>query len=149
MQKRWFERIIAKEGLIILGLAVILYFSSLLLQNAPIVLPRYRLEFANGEVCLININPEIRNDFNYNQFLSRAYSPSPKLVDKRIREFIRTANIKSPLENSKYINPNQIYLSKIYSCFMGGLFILKVAIAYFILLLVRFIAWAVGRLKRG
>lgn len=141
------KRIIAKEGLIILGLAVILYFSLLVLQNIPVGLPKYRLEFANGEIYSISINPEIRNDSDYNRFLAQAHNPSQKLVDKRIQEFIRTANIQSPLKSSKYINSNQVNISKIYSYFIGRLFILKLAFVYLILLLIRFINWAVRKLK--
>jgi len=142
-----FKRIIAKEGLIVLGLAVILYFSLLILQNVPVALPKYRLEFANGEICYININPEIRNHPDYNRFLAQAYNPPQKLVDKRIKEFIRTANIQSSLRNSRYINANQVYISERYSYFIGGLFILKLAIVYLVLLLIRFISWAVRKLK--
>jgi len=142
-----FKRIIAKEGLIILGLAVILYFSLLVLQNVPVGLPKYRLVFANGETCSISINPEIRNGSNYSRFLAQVYSPSQKLIDRRIKEFIRMANIQSPLKSSEYINSSQVNISKIYSHFIGQLFILKLVFVYLVLLLARFISWAVRKLK--
>ena len=104
MGKRTIKRIIAKEGLIILGLAVVLYILILLLQNVPVALPKYRLEFANGEMRTININPEIHNDYNYKRLLEETYNPPPKLIEKRIKEFIRAVNIKSALKSSKCIN---------------------------------------------
>lgn len=148
MDKKKIKRVIAKEGLIILGLSVVLYFFILLLQNVPVALPKYRLEFANGEIHAININPEIRNDSNYKRLLQEAYNPTPKLIAKRINEFIRAMNIESALKSSKCINSNQIYISKLYSNLLGVLFILKLAIAYFILLFARFIIWAVSALRR-
>ncbi|MBU0548687.1 MAG: hypothetical protein KJ710_05720 [Candidatus Omnitrophica bacterium] len=146
MDKKMIKRIIAREGLIILGLSVALYFFVLLFQNVPVALPKYRLEFTNGEIHTININPEIRNDPNYKRLLRETYNPTPKLIDKCTKEFIRATNIKSALKSSKCINFNQIYISKLYSYFFGILFIFKLAIAYLVLLLVRFIIWAVRAL---
>ncbi len=142
------KRIIAREGLIVLGLAVVLYFLiHLFLQNVPVALPKYRLEFANGEVYTISINPEIRNDSNYKKLLEETYNPSPKLIEKRIKEFTRIRGIKSALKSSSCTNSNQIYISKLYSQFLGVLFILKLAIAYLVLLFLRFIIWAVRILQ--
>lgn len=142
------KRIIAREGLIILGLAVVLYlFIFLFLQNVPVALPKYRLEFANGEIHTININPDIRNDSNYKKLLEETYNPPPKLIEKRIKEFIRAGNIKSVLKSLSCINSNQIYISKLYSYLLGVTFILKLAIVYLILLFVRFIIWALRTLK--
>jgi len=142
------KRIIAREGLIILGLAVVLYlFIFLFLQNVPVALPKYRLEFANGEIHTININPDIRNDSNYKKLLEETYNPPPKLIEKRIKEFIRAGNIKSTLKSSNCINSNQIYISKLYSYLLGVTFILKLAIAYLILLFARFIIWALRTLR--
>ena len=124
-----------------------MYLFVLLLQNVPVALPKYRLEFANGEVHAISINPEIRNDSNYKKLLGEAYNPSPKLIEKRIKEFIRAGNVKSVLKSSKCINSNQIYISKLYSYLLGVTFILKLAIAYLILLFARFIIWALRTLK--
>jgi len=147
MNKQKIKWIIAREGLIILGLSAVLYLLLLLFKNVPVALPQYRLEFANGEICTININPELNNDSNYNRLLEAAYSPPPKLVEKRIKEFIRAGNIKSTLKSSALINSNQIYISKLYSNLLGVMFIFKLAIAYLILLLFRFIIWAARILK--
>ena len=147
MYTKKIKRIIAREGLIILGLSVVLYLFIFLLKNVPVALPRYRLEFANGEICAININPELSNDSNYNRLLEEAYNPPPKLIEKRIKEFIRAGNIKSALKSSTRINSSQIYISKLYSKLLGVIFILKLAIVYLILLFARFIIWAVRTLR--
>ena len=149
MDKKKIKRIIAREGLITLGLAVVLYLLiRLFLQNVPVALPKYRLEFANGEIHTININPEIRNDSNYKKLLEETYNPPPKLIEKRIKEFTKIRDVKSVLKSSSCINSNQIYMSKLYSHFLGGLFILKLAIAYLVLLFFRSIIWAIRILKR-
>jgi len=147
MDTKKIKRIIAREGLIILGLSVALYLFIFLLKNAPVALPRYRLEFANGEICTININPALNNDANYNRLLEEAYNPSPKLIEKRIKEFIRAGNIRSALKSSTRINSIQIYISKLYSKLLGVVFVLKLVIVYLILLLARFIIWALRTLR--
>ena len=148
MDKKKIKRIIAKEGLITLGLAIVLYLLIVLFfQNVPVTLPKYRLEFANQEVYIISINPEIRNDSNYKKLLEEAHNPPPKLIEKRIQEFIRAGNVKSALKSSSCINSGQIYISKLYSYLLGITFILKLAIAYLILLFIRFVIWAVRKLN--
>jgi len=143
------KRIIAKEGLIILGLSIVLYFFIFLfLQNVPVALPKYRLEFANGGIYTIIINPEIRNDSDYKKLLEEAYNPPPKLIEKRIKEFTRAGNIKSVLKSSSCINSHQVYISKLYSYLLGVTFILKLAIIYLILLFARFTIWALRTLKK-
>lgn len=152
MNKKSINRVIAREGLIILILSVVLYLSIFLFfKNVPVTLLKYRLEFANGEIHTININPEIRNDSNYKRLLEEAYNPPVKLIEKRIKEFTRAENIRARLKSSKCINSNQIYISKIYSYLLGMTFILKLAIVYLILLFVRFIIWSLRILneKKG
>ncbi len=141
--------IIAKEGLIVIGLAVVIYlFISFVLQKVPVALPKYRLEFANGEIHTIKINPEIRNDYDYKKLLEEAYNPPPKFVERRVKEFIKAGNIKSTLNSSRCVNLNLVYLSKLYSRFLGVPFILRLAIVYIILLCVRFIFWAMKTLRK-
>jgi len=148
MYKKKIKRIIAREGLIIIGLAVVSYIAvSLFFKNIPIELPRYRLEFANGEAHTITINPEIRNDSNYKKLLDEAYNPTPKFVEQRIKEFVKSENIRSPLINQSLINSNQTHISKLYSYVLGLTFIFKLAIVYLVLLLLRFIIWAIKTLR--
>jgi hypothetical protein len=135
--------LLARESLIILGLAVILYILvTFFLQNVTIVLPKYRLEFANGEAHAINIFPEINNNYNYRRLLEIAYNPPPKLIDKRIKEFIKAENIKSALKSYSLINSKQVYISRLYSRLLGVTFLLKLLLIYLVLSLIRFIIWA-------
>jgi len=150
MGKLKIKWIIAKEGLIILGLAVALYFlTAFFLKHMPVVLPEYKLEFTNGQTYTIVINPQIRNDANYRKFLKEAYNPPPKLIEQRIKEFTRSRNIKSALKSSSCINTIQVYLSKLYSDLINVTFVLKLAVVYLALLLLRFIFWALRILKGG
>jgi len=147
MNKKTVKRIIGKEGLIVLGLAIVLYLFILLLQNIPVALPRYKLEFADGGIYTININPEIRNNSDYKKLLKEIYNPSSQLINKRIKEFTKTTNIKSALKSFRCINTNQIRISELYSYLIGVLFIIKLAIMYLFLLLARFIVWAIKTQK--
>lgn len=138
-------KIIAREGLIIAGLAIVLYFlTSIFLQNVPVAYPKYKLEFANGEIHVIYIFPEIRNNPNYRKLLEETHSPSPKFIQKRIKEYIKAENIKPALKSSVCINSNQIYISRLYSRLLGITFVLKLFIIYLVLLPIRFIIWALG-----
>jgi len=137
------KTMVAKEGLIILLLSLVLYFLvTFFLQNIPVILPRYRLEFTNGEVHTINIFPEINNSYNYSRLLEEAYNPSPSLVEKRIKEFIRSENIKPALQGKVYVNSYQVYISRLYSRLIGLTFVLKLIIIYALLLFIRFIIWS-------
>jgi hypothetical protein len=147
MSRKKIKWIIAREGLIFIGLGIILYFLMLFLQNIPVVLPKYRLEFTNGQMHSIMINPEIRNDSNYKRLLREVHNPSPKLIEKRIREFMQMENIKSSLKQAKCINSTQLYVSELYSFILGIPFIFKVFVIYLFLLFFRFILWAIKILK--
>jgi len=147
MDMKKIKWIIAREGLIVLGLAVVLYLLVIFFQNVPVALPQYRLEFANGSAYTISINPKLRNDYNYKNLLKETYLPSQQLIKERVKEFISLARIKSPLKSARCVNAIQIKVSKLYSQFFGVLFIFRVFIIYFILLLLRFIFWSVRILK--
>jgi len=141
---------VAKEGLIILLLSLALYFSvAFFLQNIPIILPRYRLEFINGEVHTINIFPEINNSYNYRRLLEEAHNPPPSLVERRIKKFIKSENIKPALQSKIYINSYQVYISRLYSRLIGLTFVLKLIIIYVLLLFIRFIIWSSGILLKS
>lgn len=137
------KRIIAKEALVILGLAGFLYILvHFFLQNVPIALPKYKLDFGNGETYNLDIIPQIRNYSDYNEFLEVAYNPPPKVVEKRVKEFMKVMNIRSQLKSARLINSKQLYLSKAYSRFVGVSFIVKLLFLYLFLLLIRFVVWA-------
>ncbi|MDD3988156.1 MAG: hypothetical protein PHS12_00555 [Candidatus Omnitrophica bacterium] len=143
------KRIIAKEALVILGITVCLYILiHFFLQNVPIALPRYKLDFANGETHSLDIIPQIRSYSDYRQFLETAYNPPPKVVEKRVKEFVKVLNIRSQLRGTRLINSRQVYFSRLYSRFIGVGFIVKLIFVYLFLLLIRFMVWALRVLLR-
>jgi hypothetical protein len=147
MNKKQINWIIAKEGLIIIGLAIVLYLLMRVFSQIPIVFPRYQLEFVNGETHTINIYPEIRSGYNSKEIMDAALNPTPKVIAKRIKEFMDTAGIKSALKEPRCVNRGAVYGSKVLVRFLNKPFVLKLFILYLILLLGRFIIWAVRKLK--
>ncbi len=142
------NKIIAKEGLIVIGLAIVLYAVLHFLPEIPVVFPKYKLEFLNGETYTIKVYPEIRNGYNSNEVIEDALNPPPKLIEKRIKEFTDTAHIKSGLKGSRYVNSTAVYWYKLFISFFGKFFVLKVLIVYLVLLLIRFIVWALRTLRK-
>jgi hypothetical protein len=141
---RW---ILAKEGLILLASAVVIYVALLFLRDIPVVYPKYRLEFENGDVRTIYIRPEIRNDFDYKRLLREVHNPEPGLINKRIEEYRRMEGISPSLKEAKCVNTAALGISELYSSLLGVMFIFKVLIVYGMILTVRFIAWSSKALK--
>jgi len=151
MNKRNFEFLIAREGLILIGIAVILYFlTSLMSQNIRIIYPKYRAEFANGKAYIVEIYPEIDYSkvFNPKAFLKEVHDPEEKLISRRIEEFRKKAGISGPLKDARCANSVQLYFFKAYSAFLSLPLLVKVFFAYLFLALLRFILWALKTLKR-
>lgn len=143
---RKIKRIIAKEGLIFIVIAIILYLIFLYLgPNIPVVVPKYRLTFASGENYTIDIHPEISyaDVSTPKKFLKTVQNPTEKIVSKRIQEFIKLKNIKSPLKESICINSRILSLSNAAYSFLTLNLFLKTLIIYFFFLFIRFIIWAV------
>lgn len=143
------DKIIAREGLIILALGIVLYFSSsFLCRHIAAVFPKYRAEFANGKAYTIDIYPDYYYSTDSKSELRRFFHPNEKVVQKRINELTKRENINSPLKETKLINSKQLYLSEqLFNLLSLNLFI-KVAILYFLLAIIRFIIWAVRILKK-
>ncbi|MBU0503520.1 MAG: hypothetical protein ABH882_03780 [Candidatus Omnitrophota bacterium] len=148
MDKKKIKRIIAREGLIIIGLVIVLYAILRFLPAIPVVFPKYQLEFINGETYTINIYPEILSGYNTKEIMKEALNPPPKLIEKRVKEFIDIARIKSELKESRFVNSNAVYRSELSTSFFGKVFIVKVFILYLILFPIRFIGWALRTLLR-
>ncbi|MFH1397278.1 MAG: hypothetical protein ABIH27_01835 [Candidatus Omnitrophota bacterium] len=146
MDNQKIKRIIAREGLIIMGLVVILYAILRFLPTVPVVFPKYKLEFQSGETYTINIYPEIRSGFNTKEIMKEALNPPPKLIEKRIKEFMDTVRIKSELKESSYVNSNAVYRSELAAYFFSKVFIVKILILYLILFPIRFVGWALRTL---
>lgn len=143
------NKIIAKEGLIIIGLALILYAILHFLPEMPVVYPKYKLEFVNGETYTIKIHPEIRNGLNSNEIIEATLNPPLKIIEERVKEFTEAAHIKSKLKSLSYVNSAAVRFYKFFFSFFGKFFALKVLIAYSILLLIRFVTWSLRTLKRN
>lgn len=147
MDKKKIKQIIAKEGLIIIGLAIVLYAILRFIPAMPVVFPKYKLEFVSGEKYTIEIYPEIRSGYDSKEIMKEAFNPPPRLIEKRIKEFIDTAHIKSELKDSSCINLNAIYRSELSVFFFGKVFIVKIFIIYLIFFPIRFILWALRTLR--
>lgn len=151
MFKNQIRRIIAKEGLIFIAVAIILYFVfSGLGANMPVVVPKYKVIFTNGEVYAIDIQPEIsyKNVTLPKNFIKTVQNPPSKLISKRIQEFAKLKNIRSSVREARCINSKILYLSgAFYSFLMSSLF-LKTIFVYLFFLLIRYIIWAVKVLSK-
>lgn len=137
--------IIAREALILIALAVMLHGLLSFLQNTAVVLPQYRLEFADGRSRTIIIHPQIRNDYDFKRLLQESHHPPPKLVEKRVKEFIKREKIKSRLKSVTCVNSKALFLSGLYSSLFGINFLYKLAAVYIALMLLRFILWVRGK----
>jgi len=146
------KKILAKEGLILILVGVLVYLSfSFLLQKAPVVYPKYKVKFANSQIYTIDIYPDINYSkvFNSRSFLQSIHNPPPALISKRIKEFSARVNINSPVEEEYCVNNWQLYLSAFYSRVLSLSLFIKVLLVYLFLLLIRFILWALKTLKNA
>lgn len=143
------KRVIAKEGLIIILTGVIWYFAfSLFADKLPLPYPRYRLEFAGGQAYEIDIYPELYFSTDRRSFTRDLCDPRDKVVKKRIQEFISRQGIKPALKEARCINPGQLRFYRLLNSFLALSFLIKIALIYLALLVVRFAFWALKVLRR-
>ena len=143
------RRIIAREGLLIILIGLIMYFSfSFLRKNIPAAFPKYRLEFTDGRVYIIDIHPDYYYSPDAQKAMHELFEPGPKMLEKRRNEFIKQANIRSPLKEARLIRTWQLYLSKLLFKFLSVNLLLATGIIYLLLAIVRFIFWAMKMCKR-
>ncbi|MFA5287476.1 MAG: hypothetical protein WC394_04315 [Candidatus Omnitrophota bacterium] len=145
-----FKRIIAKEGVILLVLSAVIYFSfTFLFRNIPVVYPKYSLKFSNGSTYIIDIYPDI--DYskvrNARSFLKEVNNPDPRLVSKRIGEFSKTAKVDSELKSAVCINKVQLCFSGLVSSVLSRNLPVIILAVYIFLLILRFLIWVVKFLK--
>lgn len=141
------KRITAKEGLIFLGLGVLLYLILLIMPDIPCQFPKYKLEFENGKSYIVIISPELSQDCDKKNFIKESLNPPPQLVSKRIKEFIKDNGISLRLKAANQINSTEVNVSKFFLSFFSLNFIVKIIIVYSFLLVFRFIIWAIKALK--
>ena len=142
------RRIIAREGLIIILIGLTLGFSfSFLRKNIPAAFPKYRLEFSDGRVYIIDIHPDYYYAPDAQKAMRELFEPGPKILEKRLNEFIKQANIRSSLKEARLIRTWQLYLSKLLFKFLSVNLLLAVGIIYLLLIIMRLVFWAMKMCK--
>lgn len=141
------KRIVAREGLVILALAIVLYLIVGACAHISIPLLKYRLDFENGQNYVIVISPELSQGYNKKKFIRDTLDPSPRLVSKRIGEFIRDNRIKAGLKEARPLNRTRVAFYRSIWSFFSLNFITKLFILYFLISAGRFIFWATRILK--
>lgn len=147
MDIRKIKWIIAKEGLILLGAGVILYFILSAVPGVSCKFPKYKLVFQNGESYIVTISPEFSQHHDKKRLVREALDPPPQLVSRRINEFIRDNKIASEIKEARQINSREVGASRLLFSFFSLLFIVKVAFVYSIFCIIRFVAWALRTLR--
>jgi len=147
MDKKKINRLIAREGLIVLGLGIVLYLALSAAANISVPLLKYRLEFDNGKSYVILISPDLSQGFNKKKLIRDSLNPSPRLISRRIDEFIKDNRIDSKLKYAQPVNNRQVGFHKFLFSFFSFNFLTKLFIIYLVLLAARFVIWAAGILK--
>lgn len=145
------KRVIAREGLIILGIATVLYISLLFVTASPPT-PKFEAKFANGDILDFYVTPKYdysRKDKKYAiEYTKELYSPHPTRIIEELEKSIKKENITSRLVSTRCVNTTQLALSSLFIYFLSYNFLIKVLIVYLLLLLIRFILWAVRMLNK-
>jgi hypothetical protein len=144
--------IIAKEGLIIIAIAALLYIFKTYAPTLPFPYPKIKLEFKDGSSNIIEIypdmtTPELAGRISPSDLVRKYHSPSPELITKRIDKFIQDNKKVSQLRDIKYVNGMQLSLYRVYFNFLFQPLPFRTLSIYLFLLLIRFIVWAVRILK--
>jgi hypothetical protein len=153
MGMRKIKLIIAKEGLIIIAIALLLYAFKTFVPSLTFPYPKYRLEFQDGSSNTIEIYPDIKTSEisgrgSPGALVIRYQHPTTELISKRTGEFIRASKKKPPLLGAKCVNETQLYWYRIYFNFFFQSLLLRTLAIYLFLLLIRFILWALSELKK-
>ena len=154
MDKKKIKWIIAKEGLIIIAIAVILYFFRTFAPTLPFPYPKVRLEFKDKSSNIIEIYPEITTPelagrIAPGELVKKYHCPTSELISKRIDKFIQDNKKSSALLDIKCVNEKQLYLYRVYFNFLFRPLPFRTLTIYLFLLLIRFIVWAVRILRRN
>ncbi|HTZ10997.1 MAG TPA: hypothetical protein VMD04_01270 [Candidatus Margulisiibacteriota bacterium] len=150
---RKIKLLIAKEGLIIIAIALLLYAFKTYIPSLAFPYPKYKLEFQDGSSNTIEIYPEIKTfeisgRGSSSALVARYQHPAQELISKRITQFIKASNKKSPLLNAKCVNGTQLYWYRLYFDFFFQSLLIRTLSIYLFLVLIRFILWALRTLKR-
>lgn len=152
MDEKKIKLIIAKEGLIIIAIGILLYAFKTFVPSLPFPYPKYRLEFQDGSSNIIDIYPDINTSelagkISPNELVKRYHYPTPELISKRTEKFIRDNKKSSLLLDAKCVNERQLYWYRAYFNFLLCSLFFRTFSIYFFLLLIRFIIWALRTLR--
>ena len=152
MVRKNIKRIIAREGLIIIAIAMILYLFKTFVPSLPFPYPKYRLEFQDGNSNIIDVYPDINTSelsgkISSSELVRRYHHPTPELLSKRIEKFIRDNKNGSSLLDAKCVNEKQLYWYRAYFNLLFQPLLFRTLTIYFFLLLIRFILWAISILR--
>jgi len=144
------KKIIAREGLILLIITIVLYISSFFIVISPAP-PKFEAEFTNGETLTFYVTPKYdfsRKDSKYDiEYIKKWYYPKPEEIFKELNVSAKEKNITSELINIRCVNSGQLYIHSLYTYFLSYNFIIKVLILYILISIIRFIIWAIKTLK--
>ncbi len=146
--------IIAREGLIVIAIAAVLYLFKTYAPALPFPYPKVKLEFKDGSSNIIEIYPEITTPelagkVGPSELVKKYHCPAPELLTKRIDKFIQDNKKGVALVNTKCVNEKQLYLYRTYFNFFFQPLPSRIFTVYIFLLLIRFISWAVKTLRRS
>ncbi|MFA5096436.1 MAG: hypothetical protein WC478_03745 [Candidatus Omnitrophota bacterium] len=144
---------IAREGLIIIVIAGILYLARTFAPALACPYPKVKLEFQDGSSHIIEIYPEITaaelaGMVNPNELMRRYQYPGQELISRRINKFIRENKKGAVLVNSRCVNERQLCWYRSYFDFLYQSWPLRTLAIYLFLALFRFIFWAVRFLRK-
>jgi len=147
MDKKKVRRIVAREGLIILGIVSILYCAQVFLfPQMHFSAPKYRLELTDGKIDYAIIGPEYGNENVYTkEFMRKMFHPSSSLVAKRLEQW-KEIN-KVGIMRASPVNSWQKSIMESLAFFVVSSLLLQTIVIYFLVSLIRFIIWAVKTLS--
>ncbi|MDO8661984.1 MAG: hypothetical protein Q7K98_02020 [Candidatus Omnitrophota bacterium] len=148
------KRIIAKEGLIIIAIAAIMYIFKTFVPSFTFPYPKVKLAFQDGTSNIIEIYPEMTTSelagkIGPSGLIKKYHCPTPELISKRIDKFIQENKKTSALVDKKCVNEKQLYLYRAYFNFLFQPLPFRTLTIYLFLLLIRFIGWAVRVLNKN
>ncbi|MBU4346248.1 MAG: hypothetical protein KKH29_02850 [Candidatus Omnitrophica bacterium] len=147
------KKIIAREGIILLGIAI-LYYLFLLFLGSTItsVTPKYKITFIDGQTHTIEITPKFDfskegEDSYPKKYIKEWHYPLQKNILDSVEKLIERENIKSEVEKIELINSKKLNISYLLFSFHSLKLFFQIVILYSVYLFIRFIIWAIKILR--
>lgn len=149
MDKKKIKRVIAREGLILLEIAFILYCAGLFLFS-KFIPPKseYKVTLLDDSIRYIPIYPDA-GSFNYStkiEVMRKIYEPTQSLIMQRVKEFEEREKVTVVGSVEAVSSPGKSIMMVLLYFIMVGLLFQTIYIYLFVSLL-RFIFWAIKTLK--